>query len=112
MTTSPITTYREFWPYYLREHSNPHTRTIHFFGTGLATALLIVALVTGQWWLLVVMLFAGYGPAWYGHFFVEKNKPATFTYPLWSLFSDFRMAFVWLTGRLDVELAKAGVAPR
>jgi hypothetical protein len=112
MTTERITSYREFWPYYLREHSNPRTRAIHFFGTGLATLLLIVGVVMGRVSFIILALFAGYGPAWYGHFFVEKNKPATFTYPLWSLFSDFRMAFTWLTGRLDRELAKAGVAAR
>ena len=112
MTAPRISTYRDFWPYYLREHSNPRTRAIHFFGTGLATALFVAAFVTGQYWLLVVVLFARYGPAWYAHFFVENNKPATFTYPLWSLFSDFRMAFVWLTGGLDAELTKAGVASR
>jgi len=112
MSAPRIATYREFWPYYLREHADPRTRTIHFFGTGLATVLLVAALATRQYWLLVVMLFAGYGPAWFGHFFIEKNRPATFTYPFWSLFSDFRMAYAWLTGRLDVELARAGVAQR
>jgi hypothetical protein len=112
MSESKITTYREFWPYYLREHASPRTRAIHYVGTGLATASLIAAIVTGNPWLLVVMFFGGYGPAWIGHFFIEHNKPATFTYPLWSLFSDFRMAFTWLTGGMGRELTKAGVASR
>lgn len=112
MSASRITTYREFWPYYLREHAKPRTRAIHYVGTALAIASLAAAIVTGNPWLLIVMLFAGYGPAWIGHFFIEHNKPATFAYPLWSLFSDFRMAFTWVTGGLGRELSKAGVARR
>jgi len=108
-TNRPIETYADFWPYYLQEHAKPATRTLHFIGTGLAVATVAAALITGRAWLAVVALFAGYGPAWIAHFFVEKNRPATFTYPLWSLISDFRMAFTWLTGRLNEELAKAGV---
>ncbi len=108
----PITNYRDFWPYYLREHAKPETRAIHYLGTGLATGSLAALLITGNIWFLPVMLVAGYGPAWFGHFFVEHNRPATFTYPFWSLISDFRMAFVWATGRLGPELAKAGLAAR
>ena len=112
MSTPKITTYGEFWPYYLHEHSRPGTRAIHYVGTSLAVASLVAAIVTGNPWLLVVMLFAGYGPAWIGHFFIEHNRPATFTYPFWSLISDFRMALTWATGGLENELLKAGVAPR
>ncbi|MGD0192054.1 MAG: DUF962 domain-containing protein [Rhizomicrobium sp.] len=104
-----IQTYREFWPYYLREHARPETRRIHFIGTGLSTLALIAATVTGNLWFVPVALVAGYGPAWIGHFFIEKNRPATFRYPLWSLVSDYRMAFVWLAGGLSRELEKAGV---
>ncbi|MFL6688777.1 MAG: Mpo1-like protein [Alphaproteobacteria bacterium] len=107
-----IITYREFWPYYLREHARPTTRSIHFLGTGVATACLIALMATGNPWLLPGVLIGGYGPAWVAHFFVEHNKPATFRHPLWSLVSDYRMAFVWLTGQLDRELLKAGVKPR
>ena len=105
-------TYGEFWPHYLREHAKSQTRALHFLGTGMATAALVATVVTGKVWLLSVALAAGYGPAWVAHFLVEKNRPATFTHPLWSLISDYRMAFVWLTGRLDTELAKAGVSQR
>ena len=105
-----IETYRAFWPHYLREHAKPGTRNIHFVGTGLATLSIILLVVTGDLWFVPVALVAGYGPAWIGHFFIEKNRPATFKYPLWSLVSDYRMAFTWATGRLPRELAKAGVS--
>ncbi|HTQ13532.1 MAG TPA: DUF962 domain-containing protein [Rhizomicrobium sp.] len=107
-----ITNYAEFWPYYLREHSRPATRNIHFFGTALATASAVALIATGNWWFLPAALVAGYAPAWVGHFFIEHNRPATFTYPLWSLASDYRMAFAWITGRLGAELSRAGVEQR
>lgn len=105
----PIGTYAEFWPYYLREHSRPGTRAIHFFGTGAALFCLCAGFATGTFWLLPVALVAGYGPAWFAHYFVEKNRPATFTYPVWSLLSDFKMAVCWIGGRLGRELERAGV---
>ncbi len=107
-----IATYREFWPHYLREHARPATRAIHFFGTAIATASLGGLILSGNLWFLPAILIGGYGPAWTAHFFVEHNRPATFQYPLWSLVSDYRMAWTWLTGRLGDELAKAGVGPR
>jgi hypothetical protein len=110
--SEPIRRYSEFWPYYLREHAKPETRGMHYLGTGLATATLITALVTRKWWLAPLALLVGYGPAWIAHFFVEKNRPATFRYPLWSLASDYRMAFAWITGRLGAELVKAGIGKR
>jgi hypothetical protein len=107
-----IASYREFWPHYLREHARPATRGIHFLGTAIATASLAGVILSGNLWFLAGMLIGGYGPAWTAHFFVEHNRPATFQYPLWSLVSDYRMAWTWLTGRLGDELAKAGVRPR
>ena len=105
----PITTYREFWPYYLQEHARAGTRRLHYIGTALTFAALAAGIAFDGWWLLAIPL-AGYGFAWSAHFGVEKNRPATFTYPLWSLFSDYRMFFLWLAGRLRPHLERAGVA--
>ena len=101
-------TFAEFWPFYLREHSRPRTRALHYVGTSLVVAIAVFALVTGRWWWLLAMPAAGYFFAWLAHFTVEKNRPATFTYPRWSLAADFRMWWLWLTGRLGAELRDAG----
>lgn len=101
--------FAEFWPYYLREHSKPQTRALHYVGTSLVVAIALFAVATGRWWWLLAMPVAGYFFAWVGHFGVEKNRPATFKYPLWSLGADWKMWWLWLTGGLRVELDKAGV---
>jgi len=103
------TTFAEFWPFYLREHSKPRTRALHYVGTTLVVVLAIFALATANWWVLVALPIAGYFFAWIAHFGVEKNRPATFTYPAWSLKADFKMWWLWLTGRLGPELERAGV---
>ena len=107
--TQRYSSFTEFWLFYLREHSKPSTRALHYAGTSLVVAILLFALATGRWWLLLTLPLAGYGFAWIAHFKVEKNRPATFTYPLWSLAADFKMWWLWLTGGLRSELDKAGV---
>lgn len=103
------TSFAEFWPFYLREHSRPFTRALHYLGTTLVVGLAIAAVLSGRWWLFVALPLAGYFFAWLAHFAVEKNRPATFTYPLWSLLADFKMWWLWLTGRIGPELHRAGV---
>ncbi|NIJ37724.1 hypothetical protein FHR22_002427 [Sphingopyxis panaciterrae] len=104
--------FADFWPFYLREHSKVRTRALHYAGTSLVVLIALAAMLSGRWGWLAALPVAGYVFAWVAHFGVEKNRPATFTYPLWSLAADFRMWALWLTGRLGPELDKAGVARR
>lgn len=107
--TKTYSSFTEFWPFYLREHSKPMTRGLHYIGTSLVVALAGYAVFMGEWRLLIALPIAGYFFAWLAHFTVEKNRPATFTYPLWSLRADFRMWRLWLSGGLKAELERAGV---
>jgi hypothetical protein len=90
---------KEFYPFYLTEHLNATCRTLHFIGTSIILAVFITAIATQLWWILSLIPFIGYGFAWIGHFFFEKNTPATFKYPLYSLGSDFIMFKDLLIGR-------------
>ena len=91
--------FREFYPFYLSEHSNRTSRRLHFVGTACVLALLVLAIVQRNAWWVVAALACGYGFAWTGHFFFEKNRPATFKYPLWSLMGDWRMFFETVSGK-------------
>ena len=93
------TSLKEFYPYYLTEHQNPTSRILHFIGTGLVLVVLGVSIATTQYIWLAAIPVIGYGFAWVGHFFFEKNKPATFTYPFYSLASDFILFFDLLRGK-------------
>jgi hypothetical protein len=105
--TREYCSFADFWPFYLREHSKPRTRALHYVGTTLVVGIAILAVLSGRWTWLLALPLAGYGLAWIAHFAVEKNRPATFTYPLWSLAADFKMWWLWLTRRLEPELEKA-----
>jgi len=99
MSRPRIPTFAAFWPFYLSQHAVPACRWLHFVGTSAVVANAVYAVATQTWALLPLSLVLGYGPAWVGHFVVEKNRPATFTYPLWSLGADFRMWGGMLSGR-------------
>lgn len=94
----------EFWPYYVSQHLNPINRRLHAVGTTLGLVLGIVALVTSNPFVAVLAVAVAYGFAWAGHFFYEKNRPATFSYPLLSLRADFRMFWLILSGEMDTEI--------
>jgi hypothetical protein len=91
--------FSEFYPFYLTEHVNPVSRRLHVVGTGLVILVLAAAILTLNAWLLLAAPLVGYGFAWAGHFLFEKNRPATFEYPLWSLMGDFRLFFETVSGK-------------
>ena len=96
-------TFDDFYPFYLNEHRNGTCRTLHFMGSFCVLTVLAAALVMGRWQLFILMPVAGYGFAWVGHFFFEKNRPATFKYPLYSLVADWVMMKDILLGRIPMS---------
>ena len=107
MTQREYNSFGEFWPHYVAEHSHPRTRLLHLVGTIVTLACVVFFMVTGRWYLIPLALIPGYGAAWIGHFFIEKNKPATFQYPLWSFMGDYKMIWMMLTGRMSREVERA-----
>jgi len=105
-TADRYRSFSEFWPFYLTEHSRPATRWLHLIGTTAGVALLIYLIATGRWWLFFLGFVPGYGSAWLAHFLIEKNRPATFKYPLWSFMGDYKMIALMLTGRMGAEVKK------
>lgn len=101
MSKHEFSSFWEFYPYYLAEHSNPTCRRLHFFGSSLVLLQLLWILLTSAWAWLWLLPLTGYGFAWIGHFFFEKNRPATFSYPLYSLMGDWVMFWQMLTGRTN-----------
>lgn len=101
---SGFASFSEFYPYYLSEHKDPVCRRLHYIGSTLVLAILLTLIVTGAWGYWWLMLVAGYGFAWVGHFKFEHNKPATFKYPFYSLAADWVMYKDFLTGQLEQKL--------
>ncbi|MGZ8852067.1 MAG: Mpo1-like protein [Thermoanaerobaculia bacterium] len=103
--TTAIRSFHEFWPFYVRQHSRPRTRLLHATGS-VAAVIVFGAAFAVNLWLLLAVPVVGYAFAWYAHFFVEHNRPATFGHPFYSLVADFRMLFLMMAGRMDNEVAK------
>jgi hypothetical protein len=100
MTSGPYRSFGDFYPFYLTEHSKSGTRRLHFVGTLLVLLTLLYAAMTRRWGFLALVPIFGYGLAWVGHLAVERNRPATFQYPFYSLAGDFRMFADMLRGRV------------
>ena len=100
MTRREFKNFQQFYPFYLAEHSNRTCRRLHFIGTTLVLATVVYAVVTQIWGALAALPVIGYGFAWIGHAFFEKNRPASFTFPLYSLMGDWVMFKDMLTGRI------------
>lgn len=107
MTQQKFETFKDFYPYYLTEHDNLKCRRLHYIGSSLVLLFAIGAIATQSWNLLWLLPVMGYGPAWVGHFFFEKNKPATFQYPFYSFCSDWVMLKDAATGQLQNKLQLA-----
>ena len=98
--------FEEFWPHYLREHGKQGTRTLHFVGTTLSASAMAAGLLLRRPALLLAAPVLGYGFAWLSHLFIEHNRPATFSHPLWSLRGDFKMWGLIANGTIDAELER------
>jgi hypothetical protein len=95
------TSFAQFYPYYLTQHANRICRRTHFIGSSLALAALVQLVFSANAWWLLVALVCGYGGAWIGHFFFEKNRPASFDRPLYSFRADWIMYWQMLSGKLS-----------
>lgn len=101
-----IKRYSDFWDFYVQEHSKPLTRLLHFVGTTLGLISLVWFVWRGTWYYFPLSLVVGYAFAWFAHFVVEKNRPATFKYPFWSFISDYKMMWYMITGRMSGEISR------
>ena len=94
-----FSSFEEFYPYYLDQHQHPTSRILHAIGTAAALIILLSSLWRGYYPGILLALIVGYGLAWAGHFFFEKNRPATFQHPLYSLMGDFRLMYEMFIGQ-------------
>ena len=94
--------FREFYPFYLSEHANRVSRRLHFAGSSLALGFVLLAVLRADAWWLLAALLSGYAFAWVGHFFFEKNRPATFKHPFYSFAGDWVMFVDILRGRVRI----------
>lgn len=111
LTEKKYDSFKAFYPHYLKEHADYKNRRLHFIGTLLLILFLVAGIITGKWLFFALIPFTGYGFAWVGHFFIEKNRPATFTYPFYSLAGDFVMFWDILTGQIDKKITGMGDNP-
>jgi hypothetical protein len=100
MAARRFASFGEFYPFYLSEHANVVSRRLHFTGSSLVLGCLLAAVTTGNAWWLLGALLCGYGFAWVGHFFFERNRPATFSHPVYSFIGDWVMYKDILTGKI------------
>jgi len=107
MSEARFESFEEFWPFYVSEHQRPLNRALHFVGTTTAVVTAAIGVATLNPLLVAVAPVLGYGPAWIGHFFVEKNRPASFKYPLWSLRADFVMWSKIVRRQMAAEVERA-----
>ncbi len=108
-TMSERLDWANFWPFYLEEHNVRKNRWMHFVGTTIAAVAIVLAAALGQPWLLLGALLSGYAFAWIGHAVFQKNRPATFRYPIKSFVSDWRLWALMLVGRAEREYEKHAI---
>lgn len=106
MSEQEMKSFDEFWPYYVAEHSRKGTRALHYAGTLTGLACVAAFVARGKWKWLPLAFLPGYAAAWAGHFLIEKNRPATFQYPLWSFLADQKMLALMLTGKMEAEVER------
>ena len=99
-------TFSDFWPHYVLAHRQPATRIFHTIGTLAGWALIVAAILYGRWWVILAAIMVPYALAWFSHFFVEHNRPATFGHPGWSWLADQKMVAMVLAGKMSQEVQR------
>ena len=102
MSSKKFNSFKEFYPFYLSEHKKTETKLFHIIGTSLVILLFCFTILLEEWTYLYFAPLAGYGFAWFSHYYYEKNKPATFKYPIYSFIGDWVMFKEILTGKIKL----------